>query len=198
MAEDTKSSIRRPELQVTPQIREAAGKTLKCKSATSDLKKECREILGENNGKTLVSTTTIRNIYTTLRDDGHKIFLHEIVKDADFIPPSVSLPPRNKELEARVQKLKIEQENKEYKRMTRNVNPKAKTTFSFQEEVKAMNRQIIAIINFLITVGAGFAFGYKGTEMVIGKAFAMQMMSGLILATIVFFVDLYFLLRYGF
>ncbi|CAG5114914.1 unnamed protein product [Candidula unifasciata] len=198
MAEDTKLSVRRPQLQVTGHIREAAEKALHCRSVTDDLKKECQEMLQEENGKTLVSTTVLRDIYTALRGDGQKIFLHEIIKDAEFMPQTVSPPTRNPQLEARIQKLRIEQENKEYRRMTRNVNQKVQTTFTFQEEVKAMNRQLIMMINFLITVAAGFAFGYKGIEMMVGKVFAMQMMSGLIVALIVFFVDLYFLLRYGF
>ena len=36
-----------------------------------------------------------------------------------------------------------------------------------------MNRQLIAMLNFALTVVAGFAFGYKGTELMFGKIFAM-------------------------
>ena len=30
--------------------------------------------------------------------------------------------------------------------------------------MKELNRQIISVVNFVITVGGAFAFGYKGTE----------------------------------
>ena len=30
--------------------------------------------------------------------------------------------------------------------------------------VKELNKQIISVVNFVITVGAAFAFGYKATE----------------------------------
>ena len=36
-----------------------------------------------------------------------------------------------------------------------------------------MNKQVVGIINFLVTVVAGFAFGYKGVEIIYGKLFPM-------------------------
>lgn len=35
--------------------------------------------------------------------------------------------------------------------------------------VKSMNRQLIAVFNFLVTVGGAFAFGYKGVEVAFGS-----------------------------
>ena len=34
--------------------------------------------------------------------------------------------------------------------------------------MKNLNRQIIAVFNFLVTVGGAFAFGYKGVEVAVG------------------------------
>ncbi|XP_005100453.1 transmembrane protein 199 [Aplysia californica] len=192
-----------PEIEVTQRIRETLEKAVACQCIRQDVKTTCDDILEKLDQSSMtkvpvvISVKTVREVYNTLRSEGHKTFLHEIVEDASIIPQSVQLPPRNPELEERIQKLKREAENREYIRMTRNVDPRNKKTFTFNEEVKSMNRHTINILNFLITVAAGFAFGYKGVELVVGKVFPMQMLSGLILGTVVFFVDLYFMLKYG-
>ncbi|RUS82352.1 hypothetical protein EGW08_009867 [Elysia chlorotica] len=186
---------RLPQVSITKNILDAVQKIIDLPNVKDSLKQQCIEV--QKNEKGVVSTKVLRDIYKTLRNEGETIFLHEMIEGADLVPQQPVLPPRNPELEARIQKLKIEEENKEYERMTRNVQSRGKQNFSFQEDVKSMNRQMIAMLNFALTVVAGFAFGYKGTELVYGNIFAMQMMSGLILGTVVFFVDLYFILRYG-
>ncbi|XP_059146869.1 transmembrane protein 199-like [Physella acuta] len=183
-----------PELLVTLNIRKTLQQVIKCASTTLEAKNEYEKILESD--KAVISTKMVREIYNTLRNEGHKVFLHEIVEDALLIPQSISLPPRNPVLEARINKLKILEENREYKRMTRNLGPKSHENFTFQEEVKSLNKQLITVFNFFLTVVAGFAFGYKSTEYMFGHTLAMQMMSGLIVGLVVFFVDLYFLLRY--
>lgn len=51
------------------------------------------------------------------------IHLHEIVKGSNVIIPTPPPdPPRNKELEARVQRLRKEQEQKQYDKMVQNVS----------------------------------------------------------------------------
>ena len=35
--------------------------------------------------------------------------------------------------------------------------------------MKSLNRQIVAMVNFVVTVGAAFAFGYKGVEVATGS-----------------------------
>ncbi|KAH9525696.1 hypothetical protein Btru_002061 [Bulinus truncatus] len=155
MAEETENL--RPVLQVTPTIRHTLEKAMKCKSISESLKTECTNILQQQLYEALISTKVIRQVYNTLRNEGQKVFLHEIVENSLLIPQSVKLPPRNPELEARIQKLKIAQENKEYERMTRSLRPKSQV-LSFQQEVKSMNRQLVTVFNFFLTVIAGFAF----------------------------------------
>ncbi|CAL1531953.1 unnamed protein product [Lymnaea stagnalis] len=195
MADQTK--VLSPVLQVTPTIKQVLEKVLKCKCITEPLKNQCSSIISQSTDEFVISTKIIREVYNTLRKEGHKVFLHEIVEDALVIPQSVTLPPRSPELEERVRKLKIIEENREYKRMTRNVGPRYGRTLTFQEEVKSLNKQLVTVFNFLVTVFAGFAFGYKGAEMVIGNQLAMKMLSGLTAGLVVFFVDLYFLMRYA-
>ncbi|XP_076452763.1 vacuolar ATPase assembly protein VMA12-like [Babylonia areolata] len=145
-----------------------------------------------------VPFTIVRDVFRTLKDEGHAVYLHEMLSGSDVTLPAVTFPPRDPELEARVQKLRAAEEEREYRRMTHNVDPSVKQEVRFQEDVKSLNRQLIAVINFLVTVGGAFAFGYKGVEVALGaKIFPAQLMTGLIFATIVFFADLYFLLKYS-
>lgn len=61
-----------------------------------------------------------------------------------------------------------------------------------------MNRQGIVIINTLLTVGGAFAFGFYGLNLAyphLQMELAMRLLFGLVFATIVFFADLYFILK---
>nr|KAI8728525.1 transmembrane protein 199 [Biomphalaria glabrata] len=185
-----------PVLEVTPVIRKTLEKAINSKSISSKLKNECDIVLQQDIKKALISSKTIREVYNTLRNEGHKIFLHEIVENALLIPQSVQLPPRDPELEARIQKLKVIEQNKDYERMTRNLRPKS-DVLSFRQDVKTMNRQLITVFNFFLTVVAGFAFGYKCTELFYTNVLAWKMLAGLSSGLVIFFVDLYFLMRYG-
>ena len=39
----------------------------------------------------------------------------------------------------------------------------------FHAAVKSLNRQLVTVFNFLVTVAGAFAFGYKAAELSIGK-----------------------------
>lgn len=46
----------------------------------------------------------------------------------------------------------------------------------FYFTVKEMNRQLVSVFNFIVTVGGAFAFGYKATQYTFGgysNVFAM-------------------------
>lgn len=69
---------------------------------------------------------------------------------------------------------------------------------NFLKELKEANRQGIAILNTLITVGGAFAFGFFGLHMAyphLQMELATRMLLGLLFATIVFFADLYFIIK---
>ncbi|VDM95729.1 unnamed protein product [Thelazia callipaeda] len=105
--------------------------------------------------------------------------------------------------ESRLKRLKQEQENREYLLMTRSVDPnqiydRENVWQGFGEELKAVNRQLMIIVNTLLTVAGGFSFGYFG----IGYAYpglnldiTYRMVLGLVIAAAVFFADLYFIVR---
>lgn len=51
-----------------------------------------------------------------------KVYLHEILEDVDLILPTPKITPRNPELEARIQKLTAQQNEREYKAMTKSID----------------------------------------------------------------------------
>ncbi|KAI1714523.1 endoplasmic reticulum-based factor for assembly of v-ATPase domain-containing protein [Ditylenchus destructor] len=68
---------------------------------------------------------------------------------------------------ARIQKLRTQQENKEYMEMTKSIDPNRKYGHTnlmenFGQEMREVNRQVIAVVNTVITVGGAFAFGFFG------------------------------------
>ncbi|VDK78482.1 unnamed protein product [Litomosoides sigmodontis] len=109
----------------------------------------------------------------------------------------------NPEYEARLERLRREQENREYREMTRSVDPnqiygRGNLLHGFGEEMNTVNRQLMVILNTLLTVAGGFSFGYFG----IGYAYpdlhmdvTLRVALGLAIATVVFFADLYFIVK---
>lgn len=64
--------------------------------------------------------------------------------------------------------------------------------------MKEVNRQVIAIVNTLITVAGAFAFGYYGVSFAypsLNLNFETRITMGLCLGTVVFFADLYFIAK---
>lgn len=51
-----------------------------------------------------------------------KIYLHELLEEADIKLPTPKVTPRNPELEARIQKLRAQQNAREYEAMTKSVD----------------------------------------------------------------------------
>lgn len=109
----------------------------------------------------------------------------------------------NPEYEARLERLRRQQEEREYNEMIRSIYPNrpysSENMFSgFAKEMKLVNRQLMVIANTLLTVAGGFVFGYFG----IGYAYpslnldvAIRMALGLLIATAVFIADLYFIIK---
>lgn len=125
-----------------------------------------------------------------------KVYLHELLQNVDVILPLPKVTPRNPELEARIQKLMAEQSAKEYEAMTKNINSTRRgypeDTISYQ--IKQMNKQLIAIAQFIFSVLAGFAFGFIGVELIVGNLdFGFRLLLGIICALIIALAEIYFL-----
>jgi hypothetical protein len=152
----------------------------------------------EEETKQLLDYDTLSDIHRILQrlDPEYHLFFYQMLDECRAIAP----PGReNKELEARLQRLKYESSVKDYTRMTGSVasSTRAPVTASateFRNEVQALKPTLTAIINsFLVIVGT-FAFIY----VVVGYALPepsipVQVMASLFGAIIVAIAELYFI-----
>ncbi|XP_029039129.1 transmembrane protein 199 [Osmia bicornis bicornis] len=124
------------------------------------------------------------------------IYLHELLEEADIQLPTPKLVPRNPELEARIQKLKAQQNAREYQAMTKSIDSNRRhfPEDSISYQMKQINRQLIAVAQFVFSVVAGFVFGFKGVELIIGNLdFGFRLLLGIICALIIALAEIYFL-----
>lgn len=62
--------------------------------------------------------------------------------------------------------------------------------------VKQINRQLIAVLQFLFSVAAGFAFGFIGVELIVGDLdFGFRLLLGIICSLIIALAEIYFLAK---
>jgi len=125
-----------------------------------------------------------------------KIYLHELLDDSDVILPTPKETPRNPELEARIQKLMAQQNARDYEAMTKSIDSVRKflPEDSISYQMKQINKQLIAVAQFVFSVIAGFAFGFIGVELIIGDLdFGFRLLLGIICALIIALAEIYFL-----
>jgi uncharacterized membrane protein len=62
--------------------------------------------------------------------------------------------------------------------------------------VKQINRQLIAVLQFVFSVAAGFAFGFIGVELIVGQLdFGFRLLLGIMAALIIALAEIYFLAK---
>ncbi|RCN29465.1 hypothetical protein ANCCAN_24780 [Ancylostoma caninum] len=107
------------------------------------------------------------------------------------------------EFRAKTEQLRKQQENMAYKKIVQSVDAsqkygKVNLVENFGAELKVVNRQLISIFNVVITVVGAFFFGFSGVQFAyphLHLDLATRFMIGLVPATIVFFADLYFVIK---
>ncbi|KIH65145.1 hypothetical protein ANCDUO_04536 [Ancylostoma duodenale] len=104
---------------------------------------------------------------------------------------------------AKTEQLRKQQENMAYKKIVQSVDAsqkygKVNLVENFGAELKVVNRQLISIFNVVITVVGAFFFGFSGVQFAyphLHLDIATRFIIGLVPATIVFFADLYFVIK---
>lgn len=62
--------------------------------------------------------------------------------------------------------------------------------------MKQINRQLIAVAQFVFSVIAGFMFGFLGVELIIGNLdFGFRLLLGIICALVIALAEIYFLAK---
>ncbi|KAK6619675.1 hypothetical protein RUM43_012432 [Polyplax serrata] len=125
-------------------------------------------------------------------------YLHDLLVGSEIILPENEVLERNPVLAERIEKLKKEQEDREYKAMTKNVETSKKhyPEDSISYQMNMMNRHLIAVGQLLVSIGAGFAFGFLGLELIVGNLqFSMRLILGIVCALIIGLAEFYFLAK---
>lgn len=133
----------------------------------------------------LLSTTDVKWCHARIQQYGLPYRIHTLLYGSKVVLPEYKPPPRNPELEARIEKLKAEQANKDYQAMIKNVHPSQFETASLQgfgKEVREMNRQLVTGAQYLLSVvgtffaifiGLGFATEEYGTRALVATLAAV-------------------------
>lgn len=62
--------------------------------------------------------------------------------------------------------------------------------------MKQINRQLIAVLQFIFSVAAGFAFGFIGIELIVGDLdFGFRLLLGIICSLVIALAEIYFLAK---
>lgn len=145
-----------------------------------------------------LSLTDIRWLKEYILDDNSGGWLHEVIDNCDVVLPQPTKLPRNPELEARIQRLKREQQHQEYKSMTRNVDLSRGRIQddNIGYQIRQINRQLIAVLQFVFSVVAGFFFGFIGLQLIVGNLeFGFRLLLGVICALVIALAEIYFLAK---
>lgn len=113
--------------------------------------------------------------------------------------PVPDVTPRNPVLEKRCQRLRLEQDNRDYRAMTKMVDSVRykEPEESLAYQMKQINRHLIGVVQFVFSVVAGFAFGFQGLELLIGDLeMGFRLMCGISCALVIAVAEIYFLLQH--
>ncbi|KAK5639692.1 hypothetical protein RI129_012184 [Pyrocoelia pectoralis] len=137
------------------------------------------------NSKVILKLSDLIWLSSKLREENSEnenCYLHDLLSGSEVILPKNEEIPRNKELDARCSLLKIQQENREYKAITK--------------MLIQINKQLIAVFQFIVSVLTGFLFGFHGIELLVGSLdFGFRLLLGVICSLTIALAELYFLAK---
>lgn len=125
----------------------------------------------------------------------------QLIRSSEILLPQPKFAPRNPELEARIQRLKREQEEREYKQMIRGIDtPGMKTILDDEpvsKQMKELNNYLILIFQFVVSVVTAFCCGFFGPYLFYGYTdLGKRLLMGIIMGFVVGIADLYFILKF--
>ncbi|KAI0214660.1 transmembrane protein 199 [Lamellibrachia satsuma] len=139
----------------------------------------------------------VKTVHKYLQSEQGGLYLHELLEGSDVELPQLPVIQRDPAYEETLQRLRAQQANIQYAAMTHNIDSqRIKEPSTMGQEIRSVNQKLIAMFNFVLTVIGSFVFAYKATEYSLQKpSFELQLCSGLVVATIVFMADVYFLIK---
>lgn len=162
-------------------------KSIKQKLATEESEKELR-----------LTTEEIEWCHTKIRESSRPERIHELLTESQIILPKYEPPPRSPELEARIQRLRFEQENREYKNMTKSVDPTLQRENlglgEIGQDIRTVNQHIISGMQYLLSVVGTFFAIFIAAGMATSD-YGVRALVASISAVIVGFAELFFIIR---
>ncbi|XP_032823503.1 vacuolar ATPase assembly protein VMA12 [Petromyzon marinus] len=183
-------------VKMTARVRDAFSSALRDESLAGELRAELEAALREQDGA--VPFTTLRHLHGASRSQQEPLYLHELLEGSELYFPEPEKPARNPELVARLEKLKAQQDNAEYRRMVRNVDCKRLNQYGSIEdigkEMKSVKAMVVTMFNFLITVVAAYVCVYLASQYVLPNT-TSRVLAGVIAASVVGLAELYALVK---
>lgn len=161
--------------------------SMKQKLATEENEKELR-----------LTTEEIEWCHNKIRESSRPERIHELLTESQIILPKYEPPPRSPELEARIQRLRFEQENREYRNMTKSVDPTAQQENlglgEIGRDIRTVNQHIISGMQYLLSV-VGTFFAIFVLVGMVTPDYGVRALAASISAVIVGFAELFFIIR---
>lgn len=154
---------------------------------------QIREVLSRPIVK--LTTEDLRWIRNNIdKEDKHR--LYALLKESSVAFPCPVYPERNPQLEERCIKLRREQEDREYKAMTRNIRESDLKEKPLSLQFKELNPILIMLVQFIVSVVTSFVFGYVAPYYLWGRSdTGSRIILGTIFAFIVGIAEMYFVIR---
>lgn len=159
-----------------------------------------KKLVSEENTDTEMRLTTeeVEWCHTKIRECNKPERIHELLSESQIILPKYEPPPRNPELEARVQRLRFEQENREYKSMTKSVD----ATYQREnlglgeigKDIRTVNQQIVSGMQYLLSIVGTFFAIFIAAGMAT-QDYGIRALAASISAVIVGLAELFFIIR---
>lgn len=181
------------EVKLNAKIYISASPMLKeLSTSLKDLPREVSEDLA-NDELTTDGLKTIKNLLSP--ENKKKLF--KALEESEISLPSPVYAERNAELEARCKKLRFQQEDREYRRLTKNVrNHMTNDDLPISMQMKELNAILITLVQFVVSVGCAFTFGFLVPYLWYGNQnTGTKILCGTVCGIIVGIADMYFVIR---
>ncbi|PIK42712.1 putative transmembrane protein [Apostichopus japonicus] len=190
-------------LKISPFVIENIDRVLKSKEAPEGLKRELRSHRNDAVSKKCVSLPyhVVKEVYDFTQSSAdstkeEKLYFHEFLEGCEIYFPPQKEPERNPELLARLERLKREQDNKQYNEMTNNVQQEVAGKHAFEgfgREVRSVKKQLMGMLNFILTLLVPSLL--DTWRILAGQSIPTRVMIGLFLTLITAAADLYFIVK---
>ncbi|KAG0716046.1 Transmembrane protein 199 [Chionoecetes opilio] len=145
-----------------------------------------------------LTTAEVEWCHTKIRECSKSERIHELLSESQIILPNYKPPARDPQLEARVQRLRFEQENREYRNMTRSID----ATYQREnlglgeigKDMRTINQHIVSGMQYLLSVVGTFFAIFIAVGMATSD-YGIRALAASISAVIVGLAELFFIIR---